>query len=507
MFRKCQTMTLACATLIVAGSALAADKAPVVKAAPRAAAVEVKAGAQTLRQTLDVNLDRSLFGSGASACLCVGWDNGSWDGNDGQLSHLGGGVPNGAKAADDFCLCEGQVHDLQSISGVLINNSLAGLRKAKLELYTDCDGCPGELITSFSIHETPVVGANLGGGYFEVTYTFIIANQPTPDNNIVLKGGCYWVALVGKTDNQCLTMGMCDKSFFATTGDGKVKGAVAKKIEGVPTGVQGQFSFPAGGWVSVDECCIGCTDLAFTVCANPCKILKDNGGVDRFRTSGLLGSRSERSVTTWNSRSADDFVTNPCDDFTVCYIEGCLFTNCDTVRGFFEIYENDCKFPSYAQGDVAAPGRTGASTKAVDLGFSVTIEGRLLRAYRVEFHDLNISLDRGTHYWLSIGNQDSYSFNERAYFCCNFVCDSECDIMFNSGAYYDPTTSGHPLTPAGWQRVACDFSFLVAGNYNSESAGGSGNSGATCTADINNDGAADLLDLLSFLDAWLPGCP
>lgn len=509
MVRMCHTMTLACATLLVAGSVHAADKAPVAKAAPRAAApaVEVKAPELTLRRAHDFNLDSSLFGGGDSACLCVGWDNGSWDGRDGQLSHLGGGVPNGAKAADDFYLCKGEVHDLQSISGVLITNSIAGLRKAKLELYADCDGCPGELLYTFSVHEAPVVGRNLGGGYFEVTYTFVIANQPSPDNNIVLHGGAYWVSLIGKTDNQCLTMGMCDKSYFATTGNGNVKGAVAKKIEGIPTGVWGQFSFPANGWESVDECCIGCTDLAFVVCANPCKVLKDNGGVDRFRTSGELGSRSERSTTTWNNRSADDFVVNPCSDFTVCYIEGCIYTNCDIVRGFFEIYDNDCKEPSYVVGAQVPAGRSGLSTKAVDLGFSVVIEGRTLRAYRVEFHDLNITLPRGRHYWLSIGNQDTFSFNERAYFCRNYVCGTDCDIMFNPGVFWDPTLTGHPPVANGWTSVGYDFSFKIAGNYANSSSGGGGNSGATCAADYNNDGASDLVDLLDFLSAWLPGCP
>src|SRR5207248_1400997 len=155
---------------------------------------------------------------------------------------------------DDFCLADCFIHELRSISGTLLTNSNPAITKARLELYDDCNGAPNNLLYTFT-EFTKIEGAPIGNGFRQVDYTFTIANQTDPANRLVrLKGGCYWVSLIGLTDGQCPTMNMCDASYFATTGSGVVKGAVAHKIFGICSGYYNVFRFE-GPWTSVQDCC------------------------------------------------------------------------------------------------------------------------------------------------------------------------------------------------------------------------------------------------------------
>ena len=504
MVRLSSMLTLACATFIVAGTtASAADNA--VKANQPEVTKNVGNAPMSLRQKVsNWNMSASVFGE-TDGCDCL-WFNGDWDRSDAQASHEGGAFPQGVKAADDFYLCEGFVYDLESISGYLCTDSLEQLTKARLELYSDCDGRPDRKLYDFKVHAVPEETGILVDGYRLVKFTFNIdaqsdplktANQNACNTNIVLKGGTYWISLIGISDNRCITMpNMCDSAFWATANGGVIRGSVAHKIEGEDTGYVNQYDYSNGSWEPLDECCIGCTDLAFTVCATPCKILIDNGVNDRD-DSRRVGERSERSTSaTRNSRAADDFVVNPCHDLNVCYIEGCIYTNCTGFEGWYDIFGNDCKEPSYVLGTSAL--FSGRATCIVDLGYSVTIDGRSgLTAYRVEFHDLNFTLARNNQYWLSINIKDSFSQNERAYFCYNADCDRTCLIRFNPG---HAIGAGYQT----WTNVGHDFSFLVAGD-NADTDGNS--STPSCAADFNRDGTSTLQDLFDFLNSWFVGCP
>lgn len=517
MVRMCELMTLACATALVAGSvASAADRTTrqIVDTAPVAAKDTMVQSARELVGAQNLP-DASVFG-GIGDCRCL-WDNGVFDGRDGQVSHLGGFVPHGAKAADDFYLCEGFVYDLQNIQATLFTTTIAGLVKAKAEIYADCDGRPGELLYTLDgvgVARTgpgSIFGQNPRDGRDLVIYdwTFTVGpNQALPQNrNIVLKGGAYWISVYGLSDNQCQTMQMCDITYWGTAGNRVIKGAVAHKTFGVPTSMWNQFNFP-GPWTRVDDCCVGCTDLSFAVCATPCKILVDNGeGRRPVAGSPVPGSPSEFAVSSWSTiqtRSADDFVVPPCSDYRICYIEGCVFTNCVGFTGAFEIYSNDCKVPNYAiNGQPLYTG--GPATKVIDLGYAATVNGQTYKAYKLEFHDLNIVLQGGRQYWISIGVQHTFSALERAYFCCNADCERSCLVRWNRGMFLSSTTrSAYNPDVLGWADAGCDFSFLIAADPIETDAGGAA---ASCVADFNRDQALDVLDIFDYMQAWFAGCP
>jgi len=497
MVRMSQMMTLACATILVAGTAAnAADK---VTVAPSKGLVSAQPTGQSLRARLPgLNYTPSANGNVSEDCTCT-WENGDVNLQDlnGEASHEGGAFQDGVKVADDFYLCDGFVYDLHRISAEVITDSLTDLTKARLELYSDCNGCPGELLYTFTEFRKSE-GDSVGDGFRRVIYTFDVADQNDDDeNNIVLKGGTYWVSVVGLSDNRCATMPMCDSTFWLAA-EGPVKGSVPKKIFGVPgTGRIGSYNYSGQEWIPFDECCIGCVDLSFVVCATPCKILIDNG--DALAQGGVLGNRSERSASnTRNSRAADDFVVNPCHDLAVCYIEGCVYTNCIGFEGWFDIFGNDCKEPSYVLGTPAP--WSGQATKIVDLYFDVVIDNKSLHAYRLEFHDLDFVLPRGRQYWISLNVKDTFSIQERAYFCSNYYCDDRCPIRFNPG-HVIGTPNG---SASEWVSVDHDFSFLIAGD---DADRDDANSTPTCAADFNNDGQATVQDLFDFLNGWFAGCP
>ena len=150
--------------------------------------------------------------------------------------------------------------------------------------------------------------------------------------------------------------------------------------------------------------------------------------------------------------------------------------------------------------------KSGIATKIIDLGYSVSMEGRTLRAYRLEFHDLNFTLTGGRQYWLSIGVKYTFSIVERAFFCYNADCARNCLIRWNNGKVLTATTiqAGTVNTP-GWADTGNDFSFLIA----ADGVNSPGPIGATpaCRADFNVDGVLNSQDIFDYLNSWFTGCP
>lgn len=526
MVRMCELMTLACATALVAGSAASAADTSKVAAQPAKADGQVTAPSSARQAVNNIVNNAGLFAAPGD-CSCT-WDNGAFDGRDGQVSHLGGAVPTGQKAADDFYLCEGFVYELNRIDATLLTTTFAGLVKPIIELYDDCNGCPNHLLYTFD--NVTVTETNTTFGLaFDGRPLRIVNISATPANQVnnnigsggsnryvALKGGIYWLSIYGRTDGLCQSMNMCDVTYWGTTGPG-IKGLPAKKITGLQT-TYGQFSFGSGcdnanGWHSVTEdCCIGCTDLNFAVCTTPCKILVDNG--DGRRQTGALepvGSTSQfaAGLSAFDSRTADDFVVPPCSAWRICYVEGCILTNCPTFDGVFEIYSNNCNKPSYTLHGTPLQGPFTA-TKIIPLGYTAIMDNRMVSAFKLEFHNLNIVLAGGSQYWISVGVRYTFSLNERAYFCYNADCRRTCLIRWNDGRVLTNTTidfdsAAHGGNTPGWAKTGNDNSFLIAAEKVTTPGGGNGS--PSCPGDFNFDGSVNVQDIFDFLHAWFTGCP
>jgi hypothetical protein len=429
-------------------------------------------------------------------CQCI-WDNGAIPTGqaatvaNGQLSHLGGAVVNGAKVADDFYLPPGPAYRLFGFTGALLTNSLPGVRKARLEFYEDCDGMPAP--SPFKIFSNPAVLAAEPGvpGFDMVTYSFSFCADP-----LLLEGGkSYWVSLIGITDGQGI-----DSSYWVSTtplsNPGGTMAAGAKKSYGVPGSTWGAFVFEP--WEALDECCLGCVNFAYSLRGEVCPLVWNNGGPDYSTPAGGAISGTNRAQFP-PPRAADNFIVKPCETTTVCLVETYIYTNCNPPAGFIEVYDNDCRRPG------GTPLFTALASKSIPTGRSIVVEGVTYPGYKLVFTGLNWTLPPGKDYWISSGSYSTGGLNSRAFFAYSAECDRQCLVQISPGATYEVIDDVRLWVPGGR-----DFAFRVYRKpdpITPPSSGGGGNAQPSCPSDINHDGLSTVQDVFEFLARWFIGCP
>lgn len=438
--------------------------------------------------------DSDCNGDGVlDSCQCA-WDNGSQDPAqapmaNGQLSHEGGGAGAGVKTIDDFYLRPGSMYRLLTFRGQMLTNVLPVVRKARLELYEGCDGVPNA--TPFKVFNNSQIVSTIAAvdGFDLVTYSFNLCAE-----ELWLEGGkTYYVALVGSnnaTDN--------DLSFWVTTTPGnnptKIMGQTPFKRFGAPGAAWGSVVY--GPWQSADDCCGGCANLAYSISAEACKILWDNGRPEL--SPGLAGgSPSGADGTVLPApRTADNFVVPPCEDAEVCYVEATIFTNCNPVIGFAEIYENDCSTP------LTTPVFTARATKVTPLGVSATVDGNVLPGYTLTFTNPGWRLAAGKTYWLSAGGTASGSATRRSVmaFTAGNCADAACRFKISPGRVWRPSNAATP-----WADTQREYAFRLA--VRSADAASPVLAPPVCRADVDGDGVAGIDDVFLFLTSWFAGCP
>lgn len=429
-------------------------------------------------------------------CQCV-WENGAVPTGtavataNGQLSHLGGGVPAGAKVADDFYLPPGAAYRLFGFTGAMLTNTLAPLRKARLEFYEDCDGMPA--LVAFKVYQTQTVLSteSAGFGYDLVNYSFSFCDDP-----LTLDGDkTYWVSLIGLTDNQD-----GDSSYWVSAtpsgAPGTAMGSGPKKSFGLPGSTWGNFVFEP--WSEIDDCCLGCVNFVYGLRGEVCPLIWDNGGPDRTTpAAGVLSGINRAQFPP--PRAADNFVIKPCTSTTVCMVETYIYTNCNPVAGFVELYANDCRRP------IGTPLFTATPTKVIPIGHSINVEGIEYPGYKLVFANLNWTLDAGKDYWVSSGAYASGGLNLRSYFAYAADCRRSCLVQISPSMSLEQTIDGRV-----WLEGSRDLAFRVYRKPDPAfmaGAGGSGNATPRCPVDMDGDGLNTLRDVLDFLTQWFIGCP
>lgn len=449
-------------------------------------------------QILDTFLDdiAPLVGN-TGQCCPIG--TGAYDGENAQLSQ----IPReechahfAYQAADDFYLCPNHIYHVSSITATFATNQSL-FPKAGVKLYEDCDGKPGSeiLFSSSNPDDRPTVVVTPTGQPYDSNLNLVTVTATFP--GLWLKGGkSYWVSFYGT--------GCADTQWVWTT-------AGLGTIQGRPAHFR-SFTSPAtdfGSWEPLDECCIGCTDLAFCVEAEECKILLDNG---TYATNPIGGSTSidNAPIQQMLAKTADDFVVPPCDPVEVCFIEAYIITNCENAR--LDIYEGDCKTP--ASGSAIY---TLTPKRYVRTGQFLTVPGPggpplVLEVICLQFWGDHVTLQGGRNYWLSAYGKGSGSANQRALFAFNADhCPDACLIHFNDGAVRGPGFNLGGDDPLGWHPYKevfgsqKNFAFLIA--IHEERPIRDIFSAPACPADFNNSGGVTVDDLFGYINAWFVGCP
>lgn len=418
-----------------------------------------------------------LSGSGSQRPGGCVWDNGQFDGRSGQLSQTSLWYGD-TRTADDFALPAGEVCRVTSVKAALLSNTLTP--KARLEIYDDCDGRPGALLGTFASTQVASTGDTVAG--------LMVFDAVFSTGNLWLPGGrTYWLSVLGVSNPTTN-----DEWYWATAGNGAIRG------------VPGAFRDPQRGypeWTGVDRLACGCTDFSFTVQAECCKVLWDTGLPRPLEEPGTLGLVSMADGSTTDVRAADIFIAPPCRDLRICFLQAVVYSNCSPLRGVFELYDNACALPT------GAPIRTAPFARVQDLGYTVQIEGRALKASIVQAQDLDWPLTPGQNYWLAPVGARSGSLSARTYAALARSCDpGRCQSRVVGAAIKPgvPSAAWESAAPlAGGTRNLA----IVVGVSDSPKPVAEEALPVGCKPDFNGDFTISVQDIYDFLSAWFAGCP
>lgn len=457
-----------------------------------------------------VSLDCNLNGI-PDECECV-WDNGDQPTDieeiNGQISHIGGGAMgmgfDALRVADDFILPPGHLHRIMAFRGVMLTNSLAPARRARVEFFEDCNGHPADepffISTNFEAFE---LGLRADQNYV-VEYRFDLCE----DNLWLLGGRGYWVALIGETDR--VTFDLSSWAFTEPAGENLIsKLPVTSEGEKVAYQV-----YEFGPWSPLCTSCPDCVNMVYKLDGYSCPIIHDNGRPDvRIASRGGIKSGPYNSAI-WRAR--DDFVIRMCEDRHVCVIDAWVWANCYPSHGFIEIYSDDpcaAKDGPPVVTEAALPPIYGPipPTQIVDTGEELVIPGspEPLRLYHMRFIEpAGWVLAAGRTYWISAGASQTGSFGTQSLFAFANRCPMPCDFMMNM-----PQVRRVSALSTDWSNALPlerrDLAFRIAVHplANGQHAPGH-HAEPDCPADMDLDGAYGVPDIFLFLADWFAGgCP
>lgn len=436
----------------------------------------------------------SLAGGQAPACCPVG--TGQFDGFTAQRSQLPPGWTGvqDYRVADDFYLAPGRVYEITSATARMLTNSINSplLRKARVEIYEDCDGLPGALIKAYDGTDVTVTSTGQTSSGSLSGYDLVDVRATIP--SLWLKGGkSYWISFIGA----------------GTAGTPNEDWAWGSAGFGVIQGKPGVFKSVSGGyptWVSTDQICCGCTDFNFCIGYSSCKVLLNNGTFDNASGTKSIDNGANAAQLV---KSADDFVVPPCDNATVCYIEAYIATNCENFR--LDLWSNSCNMPGQVVRTGIVPTAvipTGEFYSSIENGITVR-----LPIYCLQFSNFSpaLSLAPG-QYWLSAYGLGNGSFNQRAYFLNNKDCKRTCLINFNAGKLRgaglpSPYNTASTWTPSGTLGASKDYAFTIAIRDGFDGFASPGATNPTCAADIDGNRRVEVTDIFAYLSAYFTGCP
>lgn len=408
----------------------------------------------------------------AGAGTATWWNNGGADGLNALQSQSVGSF--NARAADDFILESGHWHLTQSITVCMAISVNVTAPVVKLEIYSDCNGEPGTLLTTLTEPtRTPLTGPAPFPGFALSEFTFDWSTFQFGELD-----GCerYWISPVG-----CTTGGY----FWPTSGGGIVQGG------------QGKFRAPSLGysdWTNGDDVVNfrRCTDFCFRINAKSCYTLKDQGEYD------LAGQASIKfpSVEGFDAAAADNFqVSSSRGPVAVCRIEAYLATNCDPTRVFGNIYTNQCDLPGpvlYTLENPEVIPQTG-----------VFYDGLQVYCFRFDC-PAGVTLNGGNNYWFSLSALSGGTIFDRAVFLYKQRAGTCEDIHITGGVYKNSLIGVDAFTPvvddtlAGVER---EFAFRVYGSP-LPAPGGAQDPQDLLAGDVNGDGRVDLQDLAVLISNW-----
>lgn len=402
------------AVALVAGGA-------VVAASP-SSFMEGVLGTAPSERAARVAAERAAHSTAAAVGVYCFWENGNWNGMGGFSSNIGTGQFD-AETCDDFAVPPGLCLRVDTIDALFLTNSSPASRTAVLSIYTNCNGCPDDLVATSANPMVVNTGqfAPIDPSFELVMYTFdqfTYANSPSPAQNYLwLSGGqSYWLCVQHIGDGSWQDAGYWAHSDCFL-------GTVAKQH--IPDMGMGpcfpvdQDTNPLGGK----------KDLAFRVCGDTFREWCNNGNFSTDLPPIQLNS------ATGQPQSADDCTfMNQLIKGTLAQIKIYVAANTLPTLTTVQIWTGDCEPESlYEEAIFTNP-------VIVNTG-QVTSPGSL-PIYKLIYCDLQQVLDPKQNYWLVVSVKLGAGFGKAGYWLFNENCkDPDCLIQGNEGVFRNPPHS------------------------------------------------------------------
>ncbi len=399
----------------------------------------------------------------------VWWRNAPPDGRSALQSQSLGSF--NARAADDFILEANRWHLTHSITVCMAVSNNVSQPNVNLELFADCNGEPGDLLTTLTGPVATVISAGVpfpGFTLYEFEFewnTFQLGDA----------SGCsrFWLSPVGIGTGAY---------FWPTSNNGRIQGG------------QGRFRSASLGYpewtpgenvVNFDRC----SDFCFEIDAKSCYALKDQSDYD---LDGLASIKFP-SLEGFDARAADNFqVSSSRGVVSVCRVEAYLATNCDPTRAFAEISANECDQPGPVFYTLENP--------EVIPQPGVFFDGLQVYLFRFDCPADTLVIGADT-YWFSMAALSGGSIFDRAVFLFKRRAADCTDIHITEGVYRNGQIGVDEFTPTSDPLLAGEpreFAFRIYGSPLRVLA----QEQPTLPGDCNHDGRVDLQDIAVMISNW-----
>ena len=371
-----------------------------------------------------------------AACECY-WLNGDPDNANAVVSETSVLVPD-SMSADDLYIPAGKVLLAQEFCGVMVTNDLRrvdgwtiDVPDARLTIYEDCNGKPGETIATFFQPVSDVIGdAPFGfqGQWKYVRFCFDLSGLRLEACEAEQR---IWVSLVGVGDDD-----PGERYFWATSataGDSPIQGTQAQLlsqwIEGFTT-----------EWRDIEDTNADCHDLSFRFCGELIQVIAGNGEFAQGCGVKML------NTGTFGTKLADNFSIAPCSLAELRQITLWIATNLSPTRARLDLYENTCQTPGTL---IPQTGSLTASIVLDDMNMPLMFQGTThsLNVYRLtwRFDPGALGLEGGQNYWAAVSVSGSSGPADEAFVLC--ASSGLCDITLTEARFLAPPYAISTWTP------------------------------------------------------------
>jgi hypothetical protein len=357
-------------------------------------------------------------------CLCY-WLNGEADGRNAVVSESNVLVPR-SDSADDIIVPAGNVLFGREFCGIMVTNDLyrrvgwiIDKPNALLNIYSDCNGKPGDLLAMFTTPTYEVLGnAPFGspGQWKYVKFCFDIASLRLDASEREQR---FWVSLVGVGEND-----PGDRYFWATS-----KTEPTTSVQGVQAQLRSDWVVGFEDWRDIEDTNAVCHDLAFDLCGDLVGVIGDTSSLALDCGVKML------NTTSFRTKVADNFQVQPCAFAEIREVTLWVATNLAPTAATLEVYGDGCDQPELIVPQAGTLSTREVRSNGAPVVFVSPVSSQPLPVYELtwSFPPGVFGLEGGRNFWLASFLESGGESTAEAFALCR--PSTSCDIVITQARF------------------------------------------------------------------------